>query len=127
MSRGFKNKLGEGGYGSVYKGKLCSGHLVAIKMLEKSKANGQDFINEFSTIGRIHHVICGATARGTMGYIASVLFYKNIGGVSHKADVDSFGILLMEMASKRKNLNAAVEHTNSTRKFLSSFLILYHQ
>ncbi|XP_048330827.2 rust resistance kinase Lr10 [Ziziphus jujuba] len=200
MSRGFKNKLGEGGYGSVYKGKLCSGHLVAIKMLEKSKANGQDFINEFSTIGRIHHVICGATeginsldcktmceiscgvacgieylhqgcnmqilhfdikphnilldenfipkvsdfglarlcpldnsivsltaARGTMGYIASVLFYKNIGGVPHKADVDSFGILLMEMASNRKNLNAAAEHTNSTRKFLSSFIILHHQ
>ncbi|KAH7529379.1 hypothetical protein FEM48_Zijuj05G0178100 [Ziziphus jujuba var. spinosa] len=43
MSRGFKNKLGEGGYGSAYKGKLHSGHLVAIKMLEKSKANGQDF------------------------------------------------------------------------------------
>ena len=29
--------MGERGYGSVYKGKLQSGHLVAIKMLDKSK------------------------------------------------------------------------------------------
>ena len=36
-----------------------SNHLVAIKLLDKSKANGQDFINEVATIGRIHHVNVG--------------------------------------------------------------------
>ena len=56
MTKGFSEKLGEGGYGSVYKGKLRSGHLVAVKMMNISKANGQDFINEVATIGRIHHV-----------------------------------------------------------------------
>ncbi|XP_060670141.1 rust resistance kinase Lr10-like isoform X2 [Ziziphus jujuba] len=214
MTMGFKDKLGAGGYGSVYKGKLRSGRFVAIKMLEKSKANGQDFINEVSTIGRIHHVnvvqlvgfcaqgskhalvydfmpngsldkylfsqegtnsldckkmceiscevACGieylhrgcnmqilhfdikphnilldenfipkvsdfglarlsplgnsivslTAARGTMGYIAPELFYKNIGAVSNKADVYSFGMLLMEMASRRKNLNAGADHTS---------------
>ncbi|KAK9912501.1 hypothetical protein M0R45_036363 [Rubus argutus] len=56
ITKGFNDKLGEGGYGCVYKGKLRSGRLVAIKMLENSKANGQDFINEVATIGRIHHV-----------------------------------------------------------------------
>jgi serine/threonine protein kinase len=45
--KNFKDKLGEGGY---------DGRLVAIKTLGKSKANGQDFINEVATIGRIHHV-----------------------------------------------------------------------
>ncbi|KAM1048964.1 hypothetical protein ACFX2C_028116 [Malus domestica] len=45
-----------------------------------------------------------------MGCIAPELFYKNIRGVSNKADVYSFGMLLMEMASKRKNLNAFAEH-----------------
>ncbi|KAL4611987.1 hypothetical protein ACB092_08G165700 [Castanea dentata] len=214
MTKCFKDKLGEGGYGSVYKGKLQSGHLVAIKMLGKSKGNGQDFINEVATIGRIHHenvvqligycveglkraliyefmpngsldkyifsqegniplsiektynislgVACGieylhrgcdmqilhfdikphnilldenftpkvsdfglaklypiddsivslTAARGTLGYIAPELFYKNIGGVSYKADVYSFGMLLLETASKRKNLNAFVEHSS---------------
>jgi len=35
MSRGYKVKLGEGGFGSVYKGKLRSGSEVAIKMLKR--------------------------------------------------------------------------------------------
>lgn len=56
MTRNFKEKLGHGGYGSVYKGKLQSGQDVAVKILSKPKADGQDFINEVSTIGRIHHV-----------------------------------------------------------------------
>ena len=55
MAKGFNEKLGEGGYGSVFKGKLRSGSCVAIKVLQKSKGNGQDFINEVATIGRIHH------------------------------------------------------------------------
>uniref|UniRef100_A0A2N9FFF7 Protein kinase domain-containing protein n=1 Tax=Fagus sylvatica TaxID=28930 RepID=A0A2N9FFF7_FAGSY len=56
MTKGFEDKLGQGGYGSVFKGKLRSGNLVAIKVLNNSKANGQDFMNEVATIGRIHHV-----------------------------------------------------------------------
>ncbi|KAK9994765.1 hypothetical protein SO802_024468 [Lithocarpus litseifolius] len=214
MSKGFKDKLGEGGYGSVYRGKLESGPLVAIKMLGNPKANGQEFINEVATIGRIHHVnvvqligFCAegpkraliyefmpngslekyifsqegsiplsiektykislgvahgieylhqgcdmqilhfdikphnilldenfipkvsdfglaklystndsivslTAARGTLGYIAPELFYKNIGGVSYKADVYSFGMLLLEMASRRKNMNAFADHSS---------------
>ncbi|XP_050221743.1 rust resistance kinase Lr10-like [Mercurialis annua] len=205
MTNDFKEKLGEGGYGSVYKGKLRSGNLVAVKILGKYNANGQEFINEVATIGRIYHVnivrligfcadgskralvydfmpngslekhtlsqenrtslswdrmfeislgvargieylhrgcdmqilhfdikphnilldenftpkvsdfglaklyptndmvVSMTAARGTIGYIAPELFYKNIGGVSYKADVYSFGMLLMEMTGNRKN------------------------
>ncbi|XP_010265072.1 PREDICTED: rust resistance kinase Lr10-like [Nelumbo nucifera] len=56
ITNGFREKLGEGGYGSVFKGKLSNGQLVAVKMLEKYRDNGQDFINEVATIGTIHHV-----------------------------------------------------------------------
>ncbi|XP_073104041.1 rust resistance kinase Lr10-like [Elaeis guineensis] len=52
----FKEKIGQGGFGSVFKGKLLGDHLVAIKMLGNSKCDGEEFINEVSTIGRIHHV-----------------------------------------------------------------------
>ena len=52
------------------------------------------------------------TARGTLGYMAPELFYKNIGGVSYKADVYTFGMLLLEMASRRKNVNAFVDHSS---------------
>ncbi|XVF79086.1 hypothetical protein PTKIN_Ptkin14bG0191000 [Pterospermum kingtungense] len=213
MTEGFKSKLGEGGYGFVFKGKLRSGRFVAIKLLKKSKANGQDFINEVATIGRIHHVnvvqligfcvegskqalvydfmtngsldkiifstgssslswqkmceialgvaqgieyihkgcemqilhfdikphnilldenftpkisdfglaklhsadndiISLTAARGTFGYMAPELFYRNIGDISHKADVYSFGMMLMEIVGRRKNLNASAEHSS---------------
>ncbi|MBA0641217.1 hypothetical protein Goklo_025788, partial [Gossypium klotzschianum] len=199
ITKNFKDKLGEGGYGSVFKGKLRSGHHVAVKLLDKSKGNGQDFINEVASIGRIHHanvakligfcverskqalvydfmsngsldkiifseenketlgwkkmfdivlgvargidylhqgcdmqilhfdikphnilldenfnpkvsdfglaklysvedsIVSLTAARGTIGYIAPELVYKNLGGISYKADVYSFGMLLMEM------------------------------
>ncbi|XP_071909864.1 rust resistance kinase Lr10-like [Coffea arabica] len=203
MTNNFKEKLGEGGYGSVYKGRLRSVHLAAVKMLNKSKANGQEFIDEVATIERIHHVnvarlvgFCviaskGAlvydymsngsldklifsdgpdgsplswkqaceiakgvargidylhqgcnmqilhfdikphnilldenfvpkvsdfglaklypmqksvstltTVRGILGYMAPELFYKRVGRVSHKANVYSYGMLLMEMAGR---------------------------
>ncbi|XP_047970529.1 rust resistance kinase Lr10-like [Salvia hispanica] len=206
MTKNFEDKLGQGGFGSVYKGKLQSGNLVAVKLLGKSETNGQDFINEIATIGRIHHVnivqlvgycaerskraiifdfmpngsldkyifnqekassldwntkfkiavevargieylhhgcdiqilhfdikphnillddkfvpkisdfglakLCAAnkealtltSVRGTVGYVAPELINRSIGAVSYKADVYSFGMLLMEMASLNKNL-----------------------
>ncbi|KAM0891075.1 hypothetical protein ACQ4PT_026625 [Festuca glaucescens] len=54
----FRDKSGQGGYGSVYKGVLLPGSThVAVKMLEgNSSCNGEDFISEVYTIGRIHHV-----------------------------------------------------------------------
>ena len=68
MTKGFKDKLREGGYESLYKGKLQSGRLVAIKMLDNFKANGQDFISKVATIGRIHHMnvvqLIGFCAKG---------------------------------------------------------------
>ncbi|BAH90871.1 Os01g0115750 [Oryza sativa Japonica Group] len=53
----FREKLGQGGYGSVYKGVLLPGNAhVAVKVLGNSNCNGEEFISEVSTIGRIHHI-----------------------------------------------------------------------
>ncbi|XP_059599334.1 rust resistance kinase Lr10-like [Vitis vinifera] len=216
------NKLGQGGFGSVYKGILQSGRIVAVKVLVMSKANGQDFINEIATIGRIHHVnivqlvgfcvegskwaliydfmpngsldkfiflkgekhiplswdrlykielgvgrgieylhqgcdmqilhfdikphnilldedftpkvsdfglaklystnesvVSLTAARGTLGYIAPELFYKNVGHVSYKADVYSFGMLLMEMVGKQRHFSRHQEEDLSELFFPS--------
>ena len=52
----FKDKLGQGAYGTVYKGKLSNEVFVAVKILNDSKGNGDEFINEVATMGTIHHV-----------------------------------------------------------------------
>ena len=57
-------------------------------------------------------IVSLTAARGTLGYMAPELFYKNIGGVSYKANVYSFGMLLLEMANIRKNVNAFTDHTS---------------
>ena len=52
----FTEKLGQGAYGTVFKGKLSNEIHVAVKILNSSKGNGEEFINEVGTMGRIHHV-----------------------------------------------------------------------
>ncbi|PIA35957.1 hypothetical protein AQUCO_03400093v1 [Aquilegia coerulea] len=217
MTNSFKNTLGQGGYGSVFQGKLNrDGRLVAVKVLNESKGNGEDFINEVATIGRTNHVnvvsllgyctegtkralvyefmpngslerfiyndkmstsnattlgwdkryqitlgiargleylhcrcntrilhfdikphnilldqdfcpkisdfglakLCPTKesivsmvgARGTMGYIAPEISCRNLGGVSHKSDVYSYGMMVLEMIGGRKNLDVTVEN-----------------
>ncbi|KAF9593265.1 hypothetical protein IFM89_021021 [Coptis chinensis] len=56
MTNSFKDTLGKGGYGCVFKGKLRDGRLVAVKVLNESKGNGEDFVNEVATIGGTNHV-----------------------------------------------------------------------
>ncbi|OMO78496.1 hypothetical protein CCACVL1_14341 [Corchorus capsularis] len=56
MTNNFKDKLGEGCFGSVYKGKLLpNGSLVVVKMLVSSKLSQENFINEVSELCKIQH------------------------------------------------------------------------
>uniref|UniRef100_A0ACD5YYD8 Uncharacterized protein n=1 Tax=Avena sativa TaxID=4498 RepID=A0ACD5YYD8_AVESA len=217
IARRFKGKIGQGGFGSVYKGELPNGVPVAVKMLENSTGEGEVFINEVATIGLIHHanivrllgfcsegtrrvliyefmpneslekyifthnsnyfqgllapdkmqdialgiargmeylhqgcnqrilhfdikphnilldynlnpkitdfglaklcardqsIITLTAARGTRGYIAPELYCRNFGGISYKPDVYSFGMLILEMVSGRRNSDPSIESQN---------------
>ncbi|KAH6810098.1 receptor serine/threonine kinase [Perilla frutescens var. frutescens] len=56
MTNSFSENLGKGGYGSVYKGQLPDGHLVAVKILNESNGNGEEFMNEVASISRTSHI-----------------------------------------------------------------------
>ena len=52
------------------------------------------------------------TARGTMGYIAPEMLSRNLGNVSYKSDVFSYGMLLLEMIGDRNNIDITVDNTS---------------
>ncbi|XP_031270205.1 probable LRR receptor-like serine/threonine-protein kinase At1g56140 [Pistacia vera] len=50
------NKLGEGGFGPVYKGTLSDERIIAVKQLSVGSHQGKDqFINEIATISAVQH------------------------------------------------------------------------
>jgi|UniRef100_Q9ASQ6-3 serine/threonine protein kinase len=50
------NKLGEGGFGSVFKGELSDGTIIAVKQLSsKSSQGNREFVNEIGMISGLNH------------------------------------------------------------------------
>ncbi|XP_060194548.1 probable leucine-rich repeat receptor-like serine/threonine-protein kinase At3g14840 isoform X2 [Lycium barbarum] len=50
------NKIGEGGFGSVYKGTLSDGTVIAVKQLSsKSQQGNREFVNEIGMISGLQH------------------------------------------------------------------------
>ncbi|KAM0059045.1 putative protein kinase RLK-Pelle-SD-2b family [Helianthus debilis subsp. tardiflorus] len=55
-TKNFSEKLGGGGFGSVFKGVLRDSSIVAVKKLESISQGDKQFRSEVSTIGTIQHV-----------------------------------------------------------------------
>nr|GEW19814.1 protein kinase-like domain-containing protein [Tanacetum cinerariifolium] len=137
ITNSFQVKLGQGGFGTVYKGKLRDGRLVAVKVLNSSRASGQEFINEVASIdlfpkiadfglaklySRNESIVSMLEARGTIGYIAPEVFNRNFGGVSHKSDVYSYGMLILEMIGGRNKDDVGVGSGNTSEIYFPNWI-----
>ncbi|KAG5597315.1 hypothetical protein H5410_038547 [Solanum commersonii] len=56
MTEYFSEKLGEGGFGSVFEGTMSDGTKIAVKRLQGFGNVKKSFLAEVATIGSIHHV-----------------------------------------------------------------------
>ncbi|XP_039172107.1 LEAF RUST 10 DISEASE-RESISTANCE LOCUS RECEPTOR-LIKE PROTEIN KINASE-like 2.4 [Eucalyptus grandis] len=218
MTNSFSEKLGQGGFGVVYKGKIGDGCPVAVKILTESKSSPEEFINEVVSITRTSHVnvitllgfcfegnkrglifeympngsldkfisagralnmnslyqiaigiahgleylhrgcntrilhfdikpqnilldrdfipkisdfglakLCHGQEsavsipgmRGTIGFIAPEVFNRNLGRVSHKSDVYSYGMLVLQMVGIR---NSDIKVSNSSEMYFPEWI-----
>ncbi|XP_047306887.1 G-type lectin S-receptor-like serine/threonine-protein kinase At2g19130 [Impatiens glandulifera] len=55
-TKNFSEKIGEGGFGSVYKGTLANSSVIAVKTLKCYGHEEKQFRMEISTIGTTHHI-----------------------------------------------------------------------
>ncbi|KAK7364262.1 hypothetical protein VNO80_12791 [Phaseolus coccineus] len=84
------NKIGRGGFGEVYKGILLDGRQIAVKRLSKSSKQDQESTDLIV---------------GTCGYMSPE--YAMFGQFSEKSDVFSFGVMILEITTGRKNIHSS--------------------
>ncbi|KAF8689298.1 hypothetical protein HU200_042094 [Digitaria exilis] len=106
------NKLGEGGFGAVYKGTLPDGSDIAVKRLSNSSTQGVEQLkNELALVAKLKHRnlvslvgVCLEQQERLLvydGYMAPE--YVTRGNYSVKSDVFSFGVMVLEILTGRKN------------------------
>ncbi|XP_044971833.1 PR5-like receptor kinase [Hordeum vulgare subsp. vulgare] len=79
----FADKLGEGGFGSVFKGKFGD-EMIAVKRLDRAGQGKREFSAEVQTIGRIHHI----NLVSLIGFCAEKSYRLLVYEYMHKGSLD---------------------------------------
>ncbi|OMO64923.1 hypothetical protein COLO4_31704 [Corchorus olitorius] len=117
----YKNKLGEGGFGEVYKGILPSGHEIAVKRLSGRSGQGdKEFKNEVAVVAKLQHRNLVRLLGFCLEGVERLLVYEYVpnrsldrflfeyamhGQFSVKSDVYSFGVSVLETVSGKRTNN----------------------
>ncbi|KAH0938289.1 hypothetical protein HID58_005750 [Brassica napus] len=147
------NKLGEGGFGPVYKGNLKDGREVAVKLLSVGSRQGKgQFVAEIVTISTVLHrnlvTLYGCCFEGDHrllvyeylpnGSLDQALFvvllyqcrgylapeYAMRGHLTEKTDVYAFGVVALELVSGRPNSD---EILDDEKKYLLEWAWNLHE
>ncbi|GJV97357.1 bulb-type lectin domain-containing protein [Tanacetum coccineum] len=124
-----EKKLGQGGFRPVYMGILSDGQEIVVKRLSRASGQGLvEFKNELILIAKLEHTNlvwdlgCCIHREEKIGYMAPE--YAMEGTFSTKFDIYSFGVLILEIVSGRRNRNKldledpSVGSTSDMQQFL---------
>ncbi|XP_015888148.3 LEAF RUST 10 DISEASE-RESISTANCE LOCUS RECEPTOR-LIKE PROTEIN KINASE-like 2.4 [Ziziphus jujuba] len=104
--------------GLEYLHRGCNTRILHFDIKPQNILLDEDFCPKISDFGLAklwlneESIVSVIGTRGTVGYIAPEVFSRNFGGVSHKSDVYSYGMLVLELVGGRKNINARVHYTS---------------
>ena len=100
--------------GLEYLHRGCNIRIVHLDIKPHNILLDEDFCPKISDFGlakqteKKESFISMLDTRGTAGYIAPEVFCRHFGGVSHKSDVYSYGMMIHEMVIGRKNADVKV-------------------
>lgn len=94
--------------GLEYLHRGCNTRIVHFDIKPQNILLDADFCPKISDFGLAklcktkQSILSTMGARGTVGYIAPEVFCPNFGGMSHKSDVYSYGMMVLEMVGLRR-------------------------
>ncbi|CAI9756906.1 unnamed protein product [Fraxinus pennsylvanica] len=117
------NKLGQGGYGVVYKGTLEDGQDIAVKSLDFILFDQTKNFGLARSFGGNETGAMTGRVVGTHGYMSPEYVVEGL--FSLKSDVFSFGVLVLEIVSGKKNWGFS--HSDHKLNLLGHAWILYKE
>ncbi|KAK8993116.1 hypothetical protein V6N11_033220 [Hibiscus sabdariffa] len=126
----FREEVGKGASGVVYKGVLAEEKAVAVKKLEDAFLTEEVFWAEVSTIRRINHMNLRdrnnpefSRIRGTKGYMAPE-WALNL-PITAKVDVYSYGVMILELVKGIRLSNRVSEDGEEHEIELTKFIRVF--